>query len=155
MTDLLIEEDQVTLVNLSLALEQATIAHESQNGHALYITESGMFPFWVELRPQPRYILLRSYLDFAPGVDTLDRLNFCNDINLRLYVPNVAVQVLEVDSDTKPRLVATYPIYYRDGVLHSHFIRLCRAFSIGMAQIQSEFDAEHQMLIPISGGSQA
>lgn len=38
-----------------------------------------------------------------------------------------------------------YPIYFREGLLVSQFIRLCRLFSNGMKRVEAEFDPEHEM----------
>lgn len=155
MAELLIEEQDVTLPTLSLALEGATMEHDATE-QSLYVTEAGVFPFWIELHPQPRFILLRTYLEFTEGVSAAQRFEFCNDINLKLFVPSVAVQPVECEGQPlKHRLLATYPIYYRDGLLTSHFIRLCRAFAYGMEQIQNEFDPGHAVLHPLRQGSRA
>lgn len=155
MAEILIEEQDITLPTLSLALESATMAH-SATDHSLYVTEAGLFPFWIELHPGPRFVLLRTYLEFTEGVSAAQRLEFCNDINLKLFVPSVAVLPVEGEGDgLKHRLLATYPVYYRDGLLTSHFIRLCRAFANGMEQIQDQFDPVNAVLHPLRLGSRA
>lgn len=143
--DTLIEEEDVTLATLSVQLERATIAHQARNEHSLYVSEPGMFPFWVELREGVRFILLHSYLEFLPELEEADRLEFCDRINQQLYLPAFHVRRIESEGeDDSFRLVGNYPIYYRDGVLSSHFIRLCRQFSEGMKRVEAEFDPEHE-----------
>lgn len=149
-TDIIIEEANVTLATLAVELERAMIANEASGNDSLYVNEPGMFPFWVEIREGARFILLHSYLEFQSECSQSERLEFCDRINLRLYMPSVHVGHIEGDgAPAKFRLVGNYPIYYRDGLLTSHFIRLCRLFSDGMKQVVAEFDAEHQFVQPL------
>lgn len=145
--DTLIEEQDVTLATLSVELERATIANQARSDHSLYVNEPGMFPFWVEIREGVRFVLLHSYLDFVPELDEAERLEFCDRVNQQLYLPTVLVRRIEREGEDEGdsfRLVGNYPIYYRDGLLSSHFIRLCRLFSDGMKRIEAEFDPEHE-----------
>lgn len=145
--DTIIEEKDVTLATLAVELERATMANEAQGDRSLYVSEAGMFPFWVEIREGIRCILLHSYLEFVPDCEHADRLELCDRINQQLYLP--AFHVRHVEREDEPdsfRLVGNYPIYYRDGLFSSHFIRLCRLFSDGMKRVEAEFDPEHQLL---------
>ena len=144
--DTLIEEKDVNLVALSLELEKATIDCDLRDEHTLYVHEEGMFPFWISLHPDPHFLLLNTYLEWVPDVPDEERLAFCNRINERLFMPAVYLRTLERDGETVKRFTAAYPIYYREGLLVSQFIRLCRKFAAAMTQIQAEFDPEHEML---------
>lgn len=144
--DILIDEEKVSLATLSIELERATISHDMPSESSLYVTEQGMFPFWVSLRASSRFVLLHSYSSFLPNLSHTDRLEFCNRLNERLYLP--AFHIYQVDNDEDEtegefRLVGNYPLFYRDGLLVSQFIRLCRQFSLGMQRIEAEFDPEH------------
>ncbi|PRD63829.1 hypothetical protein [Malikia granosa] len=143
----IIEEENVNLATLSVELERATIANEPQGNKSLYVGEPGMFPFWIEIHEGIRFILLHSYLEFMPECEHADRLELCERINQKLYLP--AFHVRSVQREGEPdsfRLVGNYPLYYRDGLFSSHFIRLCRLFSDGMKRVEAEFDPEHQLL---------
>jgi hypothetical protein len=109
-----------------------------------------MFPFWIDIRDGIKFILLHSYLEFVPDSDPAERLELCDRINQELYLP--AFHVRQVECEGEPdsfRLVGNYPLYYRDGLFSSHFIRLCRLFSDGMKRVEAEFDPEHQLLQPL------
>jgi hypothetical protein len=143
--DTLIEEQDVTLATLSVELERATIANTDRDEHSLYVNEPGMFPFWVSLRQGVRFVLLHSYLEFVPELDEAERLEFCDRVNQQLYLPAFHVRRIECEGEADSyRLEGNYPIYYRDGLLSSHFIRLCRLFSDGMKRVEAEFDPEHE-----------
>ena len=145
--DTLIEEKDLNLVALSLELEKATIECDLRDEHTLYVHEEGMFPFWIHLHESPRFLLLNTYLNWVPDVPDEERLAFCNRINEQMFMPSVYLRTIERDDgETIQRFTAAYPISYRDGLLVSQFIRLCRKFSAAMGQIQREFDPEHTML---------
>lgn len=145
--DTIIEEKDVTLASLAVELERATIANQPRGEESLYVNEPGMFPFWVEIREGVSFIMLHSYLEFVPELDAAERLAFCDRINQKLYLPSFHVR--HIEREGKPdtfRLVGNYPVYYRDGLFSSHFIRLCRLFSDGMKRVETEFDPEHQLV---------
>lgn len=150
MSELMIEEAEVNLVTLSLTLERATIEHRYTKNNKLYVTETGMFPFWIEIHDDPTFILLRTNLIFSNDTDSTMRHDVCNSINLHRFMPSVATHSIDVDGSKQHRMEATYPIYYQDGVLTSHFIRLCRAFSNGMKEIKDELDPDNQVMIPVT-----
>lgn len=143
----IIEEEDVNLATLAVELERATLSNEASGNKSLYVNEHGMFPFWVEIREGMRVILLHSYLEFVPDSDPTDRLELCDRINQELYLPSFHIRHIEREGEPDSfRLVGNYPIYYRDGLFSSHFIRLCRLFSDGMKRVDTEFDPEHQLL---------
>lgn len=144
--DILIDEEKISLATLSIELERATISHAIPNESSLYVIEQGMFPFWVSLRASSRFVLLHSYSSFLPDLNHADRFEFCNRLNERLFLPSFHIYQVENDEDEADgefRLVGNYPLFYRDGLLVSQFIRLCRQFSLGMQRIEAEFDPEH------------
>lgn len=76
--DTIIEEENVNLATLAVELERATIANQTRGDQSLYVSEPGMFPFWVEIREGIRCILLHSYLEFVPDCEhTLPSWNTC------------------------------------------------------------------------------
>ena len=56
----LIEEKDVTAVNLAVELEQAVIQHVLQEDESIYVTEDGWFPFWVRVQGNNGYVTLKS-----------------------------------------------------------------------------------------------
>ena len=145
----LIEENDVSLVTLSLALEQASIEFKTRENNRLYVTEDGYFPFWIEIAKGAHYVFLTSHLEFVEGLSEETKLEFCNQVNARLYIPSANVQVIDREGERICRMNTGYPIFYRDGLIPSQFIRLCRLFSEGMKQIVNELDAEHELLQPL------
>ncbi|MFC7411854.1 YbjN domain-containing protein [Hydrogenophaga atypica] len=144
--DTLIEEKNVNIISLSLELEKATIAYEMTDEKTIYVREIGMFPFWIYLRENTRFITLSTYLEWAPDVPEMERLAFCNRVNEQLILPSVYMRTVDDEGVTVTRFTAAYPIYYRDGLLVSQFIRLCRRFADAIREIQAEFDPAHEVL---------
>jgi len=149
LNNTLLEEKDVNIVTLSLELEKATMEYEQRSDLTLYVHEEGMFPFWINLHKTPPFLLLTTYLNWTPDVPDEKRLALCNRINERLFLPSVYLHTLQREDGTITRFTASYPIYYRDGLLVSQFIRLCRQFSAAMMQIRTEFDPEHEILQPL------
>ena len=128
-----LEEKTITLVTLSLELEQATIAHTLQHNHQIYVHENGMFPFWIKLHPQTFLIALGTYLDADAAVPVERHHALCNRLNSESFLPAVHIH--------EQRLYADHAIYYRDGLIRSQFIRLCRLFAHGMERVRGEVGA--------------
>ncbi len=125
-----IEQDKVNLVSLSLELEQATMEHTLEDDGRIYVTENGMFPFWIRVYPGWHLISFRTYLRPEPSFAQADRFIFCNQLNGKLLFP-----ALHVHED---RLYADHAISYRDGLIRSQFIRMCRAYATAVDEIRDE-----------------
>lgn len=125
-----LEEKEVSLVSLSLELEMAALEHTVQDNVNLYVNEEGTFPFWIRLYPDSHMMSFSTYVDFDDRVKGLDRLRFCNLFNESKLAPSVHV--------AKNRLYADYAMSYRDGLIRSQFIRMCRSFSSGAGQVQEK-----------------
>ena len=123
-----LEEKTITLVTLSLELEQAAIAHTLQDNHQIYVHENGMFPFWIKLHPQTFLIALSTYLDVDAAVPLAQHHALCNQLNSESFLPAVHIH--------EQRLYADHAIYYRDGLIRSQFIRLCRLFTHGVERVR-------------------
>lgn len=127
---LFIEQDKVSLVTLSLELEQATMEHTLEDNERIYVSENGMFPFWIRVYPRWQLISFRTYLRPEPSFAQADRYIFCNRLNGELLFP--ALHVYE------DRLYADHAISYRDGLICSQFIRMCRAYVTAVDRIREE-----------------
>ena len=127
------EEKSITLVALSLELEQAAIAHTVQDNHQIYVHVNGMFPFWIKLHPQTFLIALTTYLDVQATVPIEQHHALCNRLNSQSFLPAVHIH--------DQRLYADHAIYYRDGLIRSQFIRLCRLFTQGVERVRGEIIA--------------
>lgn len=135
----LIEEKDVTSVNLSVALETAVIAHQLQDDAAIYVTENDWFPFWVRILKHQGFIGFATHTRFKKSTGTLQRLEFCNQLNKANFVLTcyVADDVLKID----------YVLSYRDGILKENFIRSCRQFAYYVEQGLDKFDPNNEILL--------
>ncbi len=143
-----INESDITIEGLSIELSRAAISNDIRSEDTLYVNEQGMFPFWLRLMQGQRLAQLHTYLMFKQRTDD-ELYAFCNIVNDRLIMPSVSLHKVERDQGTENRMVATYPMLYRDGLVRSHLIRNCRMFSDGMQQIQNEIDSRHRYLLSL------
>lgn len=138
----LIEDKDVSLVTLSLELEQAAIAHSLQGETKIYVSsEDVAFPFWLQLCEGPRLILFTTYAEFDGDVALAERHAFCNRVNGKLLLPAA--------HEHDGRLYADHAMSYRDGLLRSQFIRMCRFYAEGVESIVRTFDPDHAVLKPL------
>lgn len=77
----LIEDRDLSPAKLSVELEQAVIEHRLEEDGSIYVTESGMFPFWINLFKHDGTVVLNTHTFFRPTVAYLQKLEFCNEIN--------------------------------------------------------------------------
>lgn len=145
MSTELLEESQVSIISLSMELEKASIAYKEAGKDAVYVQEAGLFPTWVRIRQESKFIMFTTYLDFKPNNDE-SMLHFCNTINDNLYLPTVSQHPVEHEGKSINRMYASHVLLYRDGILVSHFIRMLRQFSQNMYRIQEEYDKDGVML---------
>lgn len=145
---ILIEDKDLSLVTLSLELEQATIAHTLQGEKKIYVTaEDVAFPFWLQLYEGPRLIFFSTYTEFGSEVPPAERHAFCNRVNGKLLLPAV--------HEHDGRLYADHAMSYRDGLLRSQFIRMCRFYAEGVESIVRTFDPDHAVLKPLDSPNNA
>ncbi len=132
----LIEEADVTAVNLAVELERAVIQHVLQEDQAIYITEDGFFPFWINLHQESGLICFRTHTLFRSSVSQSQRLDICNELNMNNYMITAYIR--------NDRLCIDYVLNFRDGLLKETFVRCCRQFAKnverGLAQVDSEKD---------------
>lgn len=130
----LIEETDVTAVTLAVELEHAVIHHVLEEDQTIYVTEDGLFPFWIHLHRESGLISFRTHTQFRSSVSQMQRLEICNELNTDNYMITAYIR----DS----RLCIDHVLNYRDGLLRETFIRGCRQFARsiekGLAQVDSE-----------------
>lgn len=135
----LIEENDVTLVNLSVELERAVIEYELQDDNTIYVTEGGWFPFWMRVLSNPHLITLRSYTHFRKNTTLLERLELCNSFNRSQYMVTAYHK--------EDQMVFDHALTYKDGILRENIIRVCRQFSEQIASGIDDFDPEFAIIL--------
>lgn len=132
---MLIEEKDVTPVNLSVELERAVVSHNMDDSGDIYVSEFGIFPFWIKLRENSKFILLTTYTKFTRSSDRLSRLELCNKINLSNYVLTAFL--------SNDHLMIDHSLSFADGLLRENFIRTCRQYSSAISMSLQEHDPDH------------
>lgn len=136
-----VPEGDVSLVSISLLLEQAFLSHVVQNEEKIYVHASEIFPHWIVLYPDIRMIQFRTYVEFRPEVEESTKLQFCNQVNARLVAPSVYAR--------EERLWINHSMFYSEGIHKSHLLRMVRFLSSGVLQVQNDFDPERGLLLPV------
>ncbi len=135
-----IEEKDVSLVTLSLALEQAVIRHDlDEEEQKIYITETAWFPFWIHVRRGPGLVVLNTNTKFRSHVNTVQRLELANEFNGTYSLISACVD--------DAHLLVDYALLYRDGLTRESFIRACRIFSDNVSRAISELDPDDTLLL--------
>lgn len=130
MNSELIPEKEITLVNLSLILEQACLAHQIEDEERIYMNEDGIFPFWIRIFDSAHILAFSTYIK-APEDKTEDELmKFCNEVNQKFLVPSAYYR--------DNRIWLFLPIYMKDHLQKSHLLRLIRYFGDGCSKVRSE-----------------
>ncbi len=136
----LIEEVNVTAVNLSLELERAVISHVLQDDQAIYVNEDGFFNFWIRILEKRVLIGLTTHTLFRKSTSTLKRLEFCNEINGKFFS-------LTAYSTFDGKLKLDYSLSYREGILQETFIRSCRQFSRTIETAMRNLDPDNEIVL--------
>ena len=136
---MLIEEADVTAVNLAVELERAVIQHVLQEDQSIYVTEDGMFPFWIKLNQEIALVSLRTHTDFRSSVSAMQRLEICNELNMNNYLITAYTQ--------NDRLYMEYVLNYRDGLLRETFIRCCRQFANSVEKGLAQVDCDNEFVL--------
>ena len=136
----LIEEKDVTAVNLSVELERAVIAHRLDDEKSIYVTEDDLFPFWIEIKSSAKLIIFRSYTFCKKASSHLDRLELSNKMNYSQYMLTVSVN--------ENKLIFDHALNYRDGVLRENFIRASRQFSTSIKTGLHSYDNDNVIALP-------
>lgn len=132
----LIEEKDVTAVNLAVELERAVIEHVLDEDKSIYVNEDGWFPFWIYVLHGAGFVSLKTHTNFKKSTSQMQRLELCNELNMQNYLITAYVQ--------DDRLMMDYVFNFRDGLLRETFIRTCRQFThnieIGLGKIDQDND---------------
>lgn len=136
----LIEETDVTAVNLAIELERAVIEHTLDDDKSIYVTEDGWFPFWVRVVQGAGFVSFRTHTSFKKSTRKLQRLELCNELNIQNYLITACLQ--------NDRLVMDYVVNFRDGLLRETFIRTCRQFANNIERGLSKVDPDNDFVLP-------
>lgn len=138
----LIEETDVTAVNLAIELERAVIEHTLDDDKSIYVTEDGWFPFWVRVIQGAGFVSFKTHTSFKKSTSKFQRLELCNEINSENYLVTASVK--------DDQLVMDYVFNFRDGLLRETFIRTCRQFSRNIERGLNKVDPECDFILPPS-----
>lgn len=136
----LIEEKDVTVVNLALALEQAVIEYELGENGSIYVLEDYWFPFMIDIQKSLGYVTFSTSTNFRKNTNYLQRLELCNELNSKNYL---VTAVLRED-----QLLLHSILNYRDGMLRETFIRACRQFSGSLLKGLDQVDPDYKLFMP-------
>ena len=136
---MLIEEKEVTAVNLAVELERAVIQHVLDDDESIYVTEDGLFPFWVRILRGSGFISFKTHTNFKKSATHVQRLELCNELNMKNFMITACVQ--------DDRLYLDYVLIYRDGLLRETFIRGCRQFARNVEKGLEQVDPENSFVM--------
>lgn len=136
----LIEESDVTPVNLAVELERAVIEHDLDESGQIYVMEDNWYPFWIHVKTEAGFVMLKTHTQFRRSATALQRLELCNAINQSSYLVTASVQ--------KERLYMDHAISFRDGMLRETFIRVCRSFAKSIETTLDASDPDGTLVLP-------
>ncbi len=137
---LLIEESDVTSVNLAIELERAVVEHMQEEDESIYVVEDGWFPFWIRVLKDAGYVSFKSHTNFTRSSSHQQRLELCNQLNSQNFLITAYV-----DDD---RLIIDYVLNFRDGLLRESFIRSCRQFASNIERGLNKIDLNNEFILP-------
>ena len=137
---MLIEEKDVTAVNLAVELERAVIGHVLDEDGSIYVTEDGLFPFWIRLHKGSGLVSFKTHTYFKKATSALQRLEICNELNSQnfMFTAYVRGEMLCLDN----------ALMYRDGLLRETFVRGCRQFANAVEKGIDQVDPECSFILP-------
>jgi hypothetical protein len=136
----LIEEKDVTAVNLAVELERAVIEHILDEEKCIYVNEDSWFPYWVRVLNGAGFISFKTHTHFKKSTSHLQRLELCNELNKKNFLITAYV-----DDD---RLIIDHVLNFRDGLLRENFIRACRQFTSNIERGLNKADPENDFVLP-------
>ena len=137
---MLIEEKDVTPVNLAVELERAVIGHVLDEDGSLYVTEDGMFPFWIRLHKGSGLVSLKTHTYFKKAASAVQRLEICNELNAQNFLLTAYVM--------DDMLCLDHALMYRNGLLRETFVRGCRQFARTVEKGIDQVDPEYSFILP-------
>lgn len=135
----LIEEKDVTGVNLAVELERAVIEHVLEEDKGIYVNEDGWFPYWVRVLEGAGFVSFKTHTNFKKSTSPLQRLELCNELNTQNFLITAYVQ--------DDRLMMDYVLNFRDGLLRETFIRTCRQFASNIERGLGKVDPENDFVM--------
>lgn len=137
---MLIEEKEVTAVNLAVELERAVIQHVLNEDESIYVTEDGLFPFWVRILKGSGLVGFKTHTNFKKSASHVQRLELCNELNRKNFMVTACAQ--------DDLLLLDYVLIYRDGLLRETFVRACRQFARNVEKGLEQVDPENSFVLP-------
>ena len=137
---MLIEEKEVTAVNLAVELERAVIQHVLDDDESIYVKEDGLFPFWVRIHKGSGFVSFKTHTNFKKSATHGQRLELCNELNMKNFMITAYAQ--------DDRLYLDYVLNYRDGLLRETFVRSCRLFARNVENGLEQVDPENIFVLP-------
>lgn len=125
-----LDEADITLVNLSLLLEQVSFDHKFvDDNKAIYVKDTGMFPFWIHVLPKESVLMLSTYFGIREekAVDELKMLKFCNQINMDMILPSASWK--------NDCVWLCCPIFIKHKMLKSQFYKMMRFYTEGVDKV--------------------
>lgn len=135
----LIEEKDVTGVNLAVELERAVIEHVLEEDKGIYVNEDGWFPFWIRVLDGSGFVSFKTHTNFKKATSPLQRLELCNELNMQNFLITAYIQ--------DDRLMMDYVFNFRDGLLRETFIRTCRQFASNIERGLNKVDPTNNFVL--------
>lgn len=135
----LIEEKDVTAVNLAVELERAVIGHVLEEVKSIYVNEDDWFPFWIRVLDGAGFVSFKTHTNFKKSTSQLQRLALCNELNMQNFLITAYIQ--------EDRLMLDYVFNFRDGLLRETFIRTCRQFSSNIERGLNKVDPDNDFVL--------
>lgn len=136
----LIEEGDVTAVNLSVELERAVIEHILDEEQCIYVNEDSWFPYWVRVLKGAGFISFKTHTYFKKATSHVQRLELCNELNRQNFLITAYIE--------DDRLIIDHVLNFRDGLLRENFIRSCRQFASNIERGLNKADPEGDFVLP-------
>ena len=136
----LIEEKDVTPVNLAIELERAVIGHVLDDDGSIYVTEDGLFPFWIRIHKGAGLVTFKTHTYFKKATSPVQRLEICNELNTQNFLLTAYY--------TNDMLCLDHALVYRDGLLRETFVRGCRQFAKAVEKGIDQVDPDYSFILP-------
>lgn len=118
----IIELKDITIEKIAEIFDKAAIDHEPTDDGQIYVT-GHPFNFWARIDEKKGLLIFWSYWEFAPDVDELSALRFCNMCN------HTKVLVQFSKSNESERFYGHYMLPIREGINPKTLLRMAQRFS--------------------------
>lgn len=137
---ILIEEKDVMPVNLAVELERAVIGHVLSEDGSIYVTEDGLFPFWIRIHKGANLVTFKTHTYFKKATSPVQRLEICNELNTQNFLVTAYVR--------DDMLCLDHALMYRGGLLRETFVRGCRQFAKAVEKGIDQVDPDCCFILP-------